>query len=100
MIKITVELCSARGHEHDKLLGVGVISNTGTSVDGRWGLYNVTLSKMAPRSRSEWKNGVVGLDLQTFETYDGEVDRFDRVTRGPWDLLYLALRVIVGGRNA
>jgi len=99
MIRITVELCSARGREHDKLLGVGIISNKGTSVDGRWGVYDVTLSKMAPRTREDWKTGTVGLDLNTFETYDGEVDRFDRVTRGPWDLLFLALRAIVGARN-
>lgn len=47
--------------------------------------YTVRLSKWAPREAETWKRG--------------KVTRFNRRTRGPWDLVYLALRAVVGGRN-
>lgn len=98
MIKITVEMVSARGHEHDRLLGVGLISNVGG--DAQHGDYSVWLSKMEPREREAWKQGRVLLtpeDIQHF--FDTDVYQFDREKRGCWDLIYIALRQLVAGRN-
>ncbi len=89
MIRVTVELCSARGREHDKVLGVCQITNDGETSflsGGARGSYKVTLSKWAPKLKEIWMRG--------------RVENFDRVSRGPWDLLYLALRACVGKRNA
>jgi hypothetical protein len=98
MIRITMELVSARGHDHDRLLGVGVISNIGG--DEQHGDYSVWLSKMEPREREAWKQGKIVLtpeDIQHF--FDTDVTHFDRERRGCWDLLYIALRQLVASRN-
>lgn len=99
MIRITVELISARGRQYDRLLGVGEISNLGDSADPRLGNYRVWLSKMAPKERQAWKDGRVTLDPRDVERFEGEVLTFDREKRGCWDLLYRALAVLVGNRN-
>jgi len=88
MLKVTLELVSARGPKHNRLLGVAHIINRGqTSFEsgGQLGEYSVTLSKWAPKHTETWKKG--------------EVLGFPRRSRGPWDLLYLALRACVGKRN-
>lgn len=88
MIRVTVELVSAISPERSKILGIAEIGNDGqTSLlsDGRKGSYGVRLSKMAPKQGQLWKQG--------------RVEGFDRQRRGAWDLLYLALRACVGGRN-
>ena len=98
MIRITVELVSAVSRDHDKLLGVGVISNIGG--DEQYGDYSVWLSKMEPREREAWKQGRGKLtpeDIQHF--FDTDVRQFDRERRGCWDLLYIALRQLVASRN-
>lgn len=98
MIKITVELVSARGHDHDRLLGVGVISNVGG--DAERGDYSVWLSKMQPRERQAWKQGGIKLtDEEVQHFFDTDVQNFDREKRGCWDLIYIALRQLVGSRN-
>lgn len=98
MIKITVEMESARGHEHDRLLGVGVISNVGG--DAEHGDYSVWLSKMQPREREAWKQGRVPLSPEEIQHFfDTDVTHFDREKRGCWDLIYIALRQLVAGRN-
>lgn len=97
MIVITVELRSARGRDYDRLLGIGVIENIGG--DPQFGNYRCRLSKMAPRERQAWKEGRVTLDDATVQELAGDIAHFDREKRGCWDLLYLALRVLVGNRN-
>ena len=101
MIKITVELVSANGRERDKLLGVGIISNISEpGGDPRYGDYSVWLSKMAPQDRQAWREGrgrITAEDLQHF--FDTDVTHFDREKRGAWDLIYIALRQLVAGRN-
>lgn len=97
MIVVTVELRSARGREFDRLLGVGTISNIGGNE--KYGAYKVSLSKMAPKERQEWRGGTALADRALCEWVEGDVVEFDRERRGGWDLLYLALKAIVGGRN-
>jgi len=99
VIKITVELVSAVSRDRDRLLGVGIISNVGG--DEARGDYHVSLSKMAPKERQAWKTGTVTLTdiADMLDTFEGDVTNFDRVRRGCWDLLYLALRPLVGARN-
>lgn len=98
MIKVTVELVSARGRAFDRLLGIGLIHNVGG--DAARGDYHVSLSKMAPKERQTWKGGKLTLDAADItESFEGDVTNFDRQRRGCWDLLFLALRLLVGARN-
>lgn len=100
MIRVTVELVSAVDTSRDRLLGVAHIANTGRGEAGRWS-YDVALSKWAPKQKETWKTGRVAIvdeQLQR-DQVTGEVVAFDNVKRGAWDLLYLALRAVVGSRN-
>lgn len=84
MIRVTVELVSAIDPSRSRLLGVALVANDGTGTNER-GNYSASFSKWAPKERETWKRGrVVG---------------FDRIGRGAWDLLFLALRDAVGNRN-
>lgn len=83
MIRVTVELVSAVHPSRSKVLGVATIANVGG--DAETGDYNVRLSKWSPRTSETWKTG--------------SVKGFPRLKRGAWDLLYLALRDCVAGRN-
>ncbi len=88
MIRVTVELVSAIHPSRNRVLGVAEIANDGETTllsSGSRGTYRVRLSKWAPKLGETWKRG--------------RVEDFDRVRRGPWDLLFLALRACVGGRN-
>jgi len=88
MIKVTIELASAINPGRSKVLGIATISNDGETTKeskGKKGSYSVWLSKWAPKQNQTWKKG--------------KVENFDRVKRGSWDLLYLALKNIVGKRN-
>lgn len=98
MIRITVSLVSAIDPSRDRLLGIAEIANDG-AVDGggRFCRYAVRLSKWAPKDAQTWKRG--SLVLAGSETLEGVVERFDREQRGPWDLLYLALKAVVSSRN-
>jgi hypothetical protein len=106
MIRITVELISARDSSRDRLLGVGYIYNLGDAnhQGERIGsYYEARLSKWAPRERETWKSAraVAGKEYDELlhDALVGEVGPFDNVRRGPWDILYVALRAIVGKRN-
>ncbi len=88
MIKVTIELISAVDKKHNKILGIAHIALDRESVvrsDGKKGDYSVTLSKWHPKTNEIWKSG--------------EVHGFDRLKRGSWDLLYLALKNILSERN-
>jgi hypothetical protein len=84
VIKVTVELVSARGAERNRLLGIATIANDGRGTAAR-GNYVVQLSKAGARAGEAWRHGYV--------------EGFDRKRRGGWDLLFLALRSCVGPRN-
>jgi len=99
MIKITVELCSARGRAYDRLLGVGLIHNVGG--DEQHGRYAVRLSKMAPKEQQAWKTGTIeALTEELRDLFETDVHDFDRERRGCWDLIFIALRQLVGARNS
>lgn len=85
MIRVTIELLPGGREKGKKLLGEMTICNDGETsdyTDGKRGSYTTCITK--------WNGGV---------WKRGRVDDFDRVKRGPWDLLYLALRNLVGKRN-
>jgi hypothetical protein len=97
MIKITIELVSAKGRAHNRLLGVGTIENIGGTPERA--SYRVWLGKMQPKEREAWKRGTFDADRDIIENVEGIVEQFDRQRRGCWDLLYLALRPLIGARN-
>lgn len=45
MIVVEVKLVSARGWEHDRLLGSAIISNVSTTLDGKLGDYDVAVGR-------------------------------------------------------
>lgn len=77
MIRVTVELISARGPERNRVLGVAEIVNDGSG-NSLLGTYRVRLSKFAPKLHETWAEGIV--------------TDFERQRRGPWDLIYQGLR--------
>ncbi len=85
MIKITVELDSAISRTRDRLLGIAEIANDGTG-NASHGNYVVRIGKAGSKSRETWRSGVVR-----------DFPRKGRL--GAWDLLYRALRDVVGERN-
>lgn len=98
MIRITVHLVSAIDPSRDRLLGIAEIANEGpVGQEPRFCRYSVRLSKWAPSETQTWKRGP--LVLADGEALEGMVERFDRQQRGPWDLLYLALKAVIGKRN-
>jgi hypothetical protein len=83
MLRVTVELISAVDPANNRVLGIATIANDGSGTMAT-GNYDITLSKWAPKLRSRWKSG--------------RVEGSNRLHLGPWDLLYLGLRGIVGDR--
>lgn len=87
VLRVTVDLVSAITGK-TTTLGVAEIANDGgrsRETGGERGAYTVRLSKWAPKLNQTWKTG--------------RVEDFDRKGRGPWDLLYLALKACVHSRN-
>jgi hypothetical protein len=82
MIKVTIQLDSAIHHSRDRILGILTIANDGTG-DAKTGNYTFELSKFD--GKGVWKKGTI--------------KGFDRIKRGPYDLIYQALRQAVGFRN-
>lgn len=105
MIRVTIELVSARGAARDRLLGIAYLANEGTTgPEGRFCKYSVWLSKWAPKESQAWKEGRMALGSPLEQelmsnALQGDVAQFDNQTRGAWDLLYLALRSLIGSRN-
>lgn len=87
MIRVTVELLPHGDESRKRHLGTCEIANDleeSLASRGDLGSYAVRLSKWGQPTQT-WKRGRVG--------------GFDRIKRGPWDLLYLALKDTVGYRN-
>ena len=83
MIRVTIELLP-HGIESKKChLGTMTIANDGSG-DIENGNYHVALSKWG-RPNESWKQGIV--------------KNFPRRRLGPYDLIYQALRNIIGNRN-
>ena len=84
MLRVTVELLPHGMEANKRVLGVATITNDGTGNEAI-GNYRATFSKWAPQQDKPWKTG--------------RVEGFHRNLRGPWDLLFRALRSAVGDRN-
>lgn len=97
MIRVTVELVSAIDPSRDRILGIGTITNVGLS-EGRktFADYSVVLSMREPRQLCTWRHRRLTLDE---DVYKGIVEGFPREKLGAWDLLFRALRAVVGDRN-
>jgi hypothetical protein len=102
VIRVTLELVSARGQQYDRLLGVGWIAND-KGATGAGTLYEAIFSKTIPgRTGEPWKKGRLALRDDAALLVDVEpvqIPDFDNVARGAWDLLYLGLKAVVGKRN-
>lgn len=83
MVRVTVELCPGGDETHPQHLGTARIALR--RVVGNLGDYTATLSKWR-RPNESWKSGVVL--------------GFNRITRGPWDLLGAAVCSCLGQRLA
>lgn len=77
MIKVTVELKSARGRQYDEVLGIMEIWNTGKGTETQ-GEYEFRIFRRG--LRSVWLGGSVGA--------------FPRKRLLGWDLLYRCLRSV------
>jgi len=87
VIRVTVELLPGGFEEMKETLGVAEIANDvqeSLESDGERGSYTVELLKWG-KGRRVWKKG--------------RVTGFRRRSRGPWDLLLLALLDTVADRN-
>lgn len=81
MIRVTIELVSANSGKVSTL-GTATITNDGTGSEENSN-YDVVFSKFG--GHGVWRSG--------------RVEGFDRKHRGGFDLLYLAMRAVVGNRN-
>lgn len=87
MIRIRVELVPGGIDQCAEELGTAEIANDlreSMETEGMMGSYKVKLFKWG-KGRRLWKSG--------------SVSGFNRKSRGPWDLLFLALLDTVGERN-
>jgi hypothetical protein len=82
VIRVTVELVSAIDRSRDRVLGICEIANVGGTAQR--GIYKARISKWAPKLGETWRNILVG--------------DFDRLNRGPWDLLLRVLNTGLRGR--
>lgn len=83
MIVVEVKLVSARGREHDRLLGTAIISNVGTTADGKYGDYDVRVGRK-PDAADLAK--VYAKPLRT-----GKVLRHPRLAQNVWRLVLKAI---------
>jgi hypothetical protein len=85
VIRITIELVSARGPEHDAELGQMLICNTGKGTDPKRGDYTVYLGKRGVTETEQ----VYKKPLRV-----GEVKDYPRLTYSVWILIARALKSV------
>lgn len=83
MLVVTIEIWPLGNEENKRHLGTAKIWNTGTGTMTR-GNYKATLSQIK-RPNCVWRSG--------------NVKDFPRKRLGAWDLMFRALRNIIGERN-
>lgn len=86
MIYIRIEMWPGGDRANARVLGEATITNDGKGTEDA-GNYNAVLFKSPEYAREPgvWKSG--------------RVENFPRARLGPWDLLYRALRAMIGRRN-
>ena len=99
MIRCIIELVPHGVEEKKRTIGLVEIANIGG--DAELGNYVVTLKKSAPwrgALKDVWRQGEF-LGGAAIKVESGKFEGFDRQYRGPYDLLYRALKAVVGERN-
>lgn len=99
MIRCTIELIPHGVEEKKRVIGLVEIANKGGNAEVAD--YVVTLQKSAPwrgMLKDVWKRGEFRDGAGKFVEY-GKFEGFYRQERGPYDLLYRALKAVVGERN-
>lgn len=103
MLRVTIELLPGGSEVHKRVIGLMEICNLGGDPCGKCA-YAVVLKKTEPFAgalKAAWKKGVVSATgdfadsvgrLEDDEIHVEKVEGFDRVKRGSYDLVYLALR--------
>ncbi len=95
MIVVKIELWPGGDESKAREIGRIDIANN-LKGDSNRGTYTVVLHKRLGKvKRGIWKQGMV--DIDNAEKF--EIEGFNRINRGPYDLLYLALKKLVGNRN-
>lgn len=99
MIRATIELIPCGVEEKKRVIGLVEIANCGGDADT--GNYIVMLKKSPPYEgalKNLWRKGVLS-DGAAKQVDTGYIEGFQRLRRGPYDLLYRALKSVVGERN-
>lgn len=94
MLRCTIELVPHGFEERKRTIGIIEIANDGSG-DYDQGNYKVILKKTPPWKgalKHQWKKALLNLSHEDKEIITGNVQGFDRIKRGPYDLLYRALR--------
>ena len=87
MVKVTIELCPYGSEENKEVLGTIYISNDGTGTRQN-GNYNVKIDNEHIKRKT-------GIEVEHLY----RVENFPRLNLGAYDLLYRALKAVVGDRN-
>jgi hypothetical protein len=87
MVKVTIELCPYGSEENKEVLGTIYISNDGTGTREN-GNYNVKIDNEHIKRKT-------GIEVEHLY----RVESFPRLNLGAYDLLYRALKAVVGDRN-
>lgn len=93
MLRCTIEMIPQGQEDQARPLGIVEIANTGG--DFNFGDYTVTLKKTPPWKgalKATWKKGNLNVGHEDEEIIVGGLEGLDRHKRGPYDLLFLALK--------
>lgn len=93
MIRCTIELLPGGDESRARKIGLVEIANVGGDLNV--GNYAVVLKKAPPFNgalKAAWKRGTVELQKEDDEVIAGRVEGHHRTRRGPYDLLYRALK--------
>lgn len=94
MLRITIEMVPYGVEEAAHKIGLIEIGNDGTG-NKQTGNYRCVLKKTPPWSgalKAKWKDGVFQGTPEDAEVIAGRIEGFDRQKRGPYDLLFRALK--------
>ena len=94
MIRCTIEIIPQGDESRAQKIGIVEIGNdsTGTATHGN---YRALLKKTPPWAgalKAKWKDGRFQGEPEDDEIMTGTVQGFDRQKRGPYDLLFRALK--------
>ena len=94
MLRCTIEIIPHGVEENARKIGIVEIGNDGTG-NLQKGSYRVILKKTPPWSgalKQKWKDGLFQGTPEDNEVLAGTIEGFDRQKRGPYDLLFRALK--------